>query len=135
MAGDLMALRPINGERRNAAIRAQSALDAAEKPAALSDLSTLVPVMQAIIDAQQATIDAMQAIIDATPQALADMDAIIAGYDAATAAQQRGMVKDLARAHKARAQDARTLAREVKAKAQEAKNVARALKRTIRVVA
>ena len=73
-------------------------------------------------------------VIDGTAQALADMDVIITGYDAATAAQQRGMIKDLARAHKARANAARDTAREVKAKAREVKDVARAIRRTIRVV-
>ena len=89
---------------------------------------------QAFFDAQDASIASMKTIIDGTAQALADMDVIITGYDAATAVQQRGMVKDLARAHKARANAARDTAREVKAKAQEAKNVARAIRRTIRVV-
>ena len=127
-------VRPLNGERRNSTIRAQTALDAVEKPQAQTDLRSLVAVMQSVIDAQQSAIDAMQAIIDATPAALADMDVIIAGYDAATAAQQRGMIKDLARAHKARAQDARTLAREVKAKAQESKDIARGIKQAIRLL-
>lgn len=131
----MITLRPIDGERRNAAVRSATAADAIEKPQAQNDLRLLVDVMQAVIDAQDAAITSLQAIIDATPQALADMDVIIDGYDAATAAQQRGMIKDLARAHKARAQDNRTLAREIKAKAQEAKGMARAIKRTIRLVA
>lgn len=127
--------RSTSNHRLSSGVLAQAALDAAEKPAAKTDLLSLVNVMQAVIDAQQATIDAMQVIIDATPQLLVDMDVIIAGYDAATAAQQRGMVKDLARAHKTRAQNDRDMAREVKAKAQETKNIARAVKRTIRLVA
>lgn len=130
-----MALRPIDGERRNATVRSATAADAIEKPQAQNGLRSLVDVMQAVIDAQDAAIASLQAIIDATPQALANMDAIIDGYGAATAAQQRGMIKDLARAHKTRAQDDRTMAREIKAKAQEARDVARAIKRTIRLVA
>ena len=129
-----MGLRPINGERRNAQVRAQTALDGTEKPAAQTDLRDLMPVLQSIIDAQDAAIASMQTIIDGTAQALADMDVIITGYDAATAVQQRGMIKDLARANKARVNATRDTAREVKAKAQEAKDVARAIRRTIRVV-
>lgn len=134
MAGYLMSLRPINAERRNAAIRAQTALDRTEKPAAQADLRALLDVMQAVIDAQEASIAAVQPIIDGATQALADMDTIIAGVDASTNAQLRSMTKDLARASKARVQDGRTLAREAKAKAQEAKDIARAIKRTVRVV-
>jgi len=101
-----MALRPINGERRNAAIRASTALDRVEKPTAQEQLN--------------AQIAQMQAVIDAATQALADMDVIIAGVDASTNAQLRGMVKGMARAMKAQIRDI--------------KDLAQASKRTIRVV-
>lgn len=91
-----MALRPINGERRNAAIRASTALDRVEKPTAQEQLKTQIAQMQAVIAA--------------VTQALADMDVIIAGVDASTNAQLRGMVKDMARAMKARVRDIRDLA-------------------------
>ena len=106
MAGDLMALRPINGERRNAQVRQQTALDQVEKPTAQSEL--------------KAQIADMQALIDAATQALADMDVVIAGVDASNNAQLRGMVKDLARAMKDRVRGV--------------KDLAQAAKRTIRVV-
>ncbi len=101
-----MALRPINGERRNAAVRTEYALDKVEIPQNKSDLTAQVPQMQAVIDA--------------ATQALADMDVIIAGVDASSNAQLRTMVKDMARAMKGRVRDI--------------KDLAQASKRTIRVV-
>lgn len=101
-----MALRPINGERRNAQVRAATALDHAEKPSAQSELKTQIANLQALIDA--------------ATQALADMDVIIAGVDASNNAQLRSMVKDLARAMKDRVRGV--------------KDLAQAAKRTIRVV-
>lgn len=101
-----MALRPINGERRNAAVRTETALGQAEIPQAKNDLTARVPQMQAVIDA--------------AVQALADMDVIIAGVDASSNAQLRTMVKDMARAMKGRVRDI--------------KDLAQASKRTIRVV-
>jgi len=101
-----MALRPINGERRNAAVRTETALDQVETPQAKNDLTTQVPQMQAVIDA--------------ATQALADMNVIIAGVDASSNTQLRTMVKDMARAMKDRVRDI--------------KDLAQASKRTIRVV-
>lgn len=101
-----MSLRPVNGERRNAQVRQQTALDHAEKPSAQSEL--------------KAQIADLQATIDAAVQALADMDVIIAGVDASNNAQLRSMVKDMARAMKDRVRGV--------------KDLARAAKRTIRVV-
>jgi len=106
VAGNLMALRPINGERRNAQVRQQTALDHAEKPTAQSEL--------------KAQIADLRAIIDAATQALADMDVIVAGVDASNNAQLRGMVKDLARAMKDRVRGV--------------KDLSQAAKRAIRVV-
>ena len=101
-----MALRPINGEWRNAQVRAATALDQTEKPTAQAEL--------------KAQIAGLQSVIDAATQALADMDIIVAGVDASTNAQLRNMVKDLARAMKDRVRDI--------------KDLAQAAKRTIRVV-
>jgi hypothetical protein len=129
-----MALRPLNGERRNATIRAATALDATEKPAAQTDLRSLVDVMQAVIDAQAASIATMQAIIDAATAALADMDVIIAGVDASTNAQLRTMVKNIAQSIKARVRDVKDVVQNAKSHSGEVKDMARAIKRTIRVV-
>lgn len=106
MARNLMALRPINGERRNAQVRQQTSADHVEKPTAQTEL--------------KAQIADLQALIDADTQALADMDVIIAGVDASNNAQLRSMVKDLARAMKDRVRGV--------------KGLAKAAKRTIRVV-
>jgi predicted NBD/HSP70 family sugar kinase len=102
-----MALRPINGERRNADIRATTTADQIEKPTAQQELKDQVA--------------SLQLVIDAAVQALADMDVIIAGVDATNNAQLRTMVKDMARSLKDRIRDVRDLAQ--------------ASKRTIRVVA
>jgi hypothetical protein len=130
-----MALRPLNGERRNATIRAATALDAVEKPEAQTDLRSLVDVMQAVIDAQAASIATMQAIIDAATAALADMDVVIAGVDASTNAQLRTMVKNIAQAMKDRIRDVKNSAQNDKSHSGEVKDMARAIKRTIRLVA
>ncbi len=130
-----MALRPINGERRSAAIRTATALDAAEKPAAQTGLRTLVDVMQAVIDAQAAGIASMQLIIDAATQSLADMDVIIAGVDASSNAQLRTMTKNLAQAMKDRVRNVKDIAQGAKAHGGDVKDMARAIKRTIRLVA
>lgn len=60
--------------------------------------------------ALQMQAEQLQAVIDASAKALADMDVIIAGADASTNAQLRGMVKDMARAMKAQIRDTRDVA-------------------------
>ena len=100
MARNLMALRPINGERRNAQVRQQTSADHVEKPTAQTELKVQIADLQALIDA--------------ATQALADMDVIIAGVDASNNAQLRSMVKDLGRARKDRARGAKGLAQAAK---------------------
>lgn len=129
-----MGLRTVGAEQRNAAIRAETQLDNTEIPVAKADAASLLDTMQAIIDAQTAVLDAVQPILDASAQALADMDVIITGYDTATAAQQRGMIKDLARAHKDRIRDIKICAQQIKGHVSKIKDMARGIKRTIRLV-